>query len=231
MANLVIYGSPVSPFVRKVAGLCIEKGVEYEIEAVDIFNPPEWFVEISPARRIPVMRDRSIAEEGPDGTIADSSAICGYIEKKHPEPALYPADPYDHGRALWYEEYSDSLLAMNGGGGMFRPIFFSLLQGKDADVDTARATWNEKVSPIFDYLDRQLEDREYLVGDALSIADISVTTCMMQIALVADMKLDNWSNLAAHYERMTARDSIAGPFEKAERFVRKTMPERISLDQ
>ena len=231
MADLVIYGSPVSPFVRKVAALCIEKGVDFEVDAVDVFNPPEWFVEISPARRIPVMRDRSIAEEGTEGTIADSSAICGYIEKKHPEPALFPADPYAHGRALWYEEYSDSLLAANGGGGIFRPVFFSLLQGKEPDAETARATWNEKVRPIFDYLDSQLEGRDYLAGDRLSIADISVTTCMMQIALVADMKLDDWSNLAAHYERMTARDSIAGPYEKAERFVRKSLPERISLSQ
>lgn len=229
MADLVIYGSPVSPFVRKVAALCIEKGVDFEVDAVDVFNPPEWFVEISPARRIPVMRDRSIAEEGTHGTIADSSAICGYIEKKHPQPALYPADPYDHGRALWYEEYSDSLLAMNGGGGIFRPVFFSLLQGKEPDVDTARTTWSDKVRPIFDYLDAQLKGRDYLAGDALSIADISVTTCMMQIALVADMKLDDWSDLAAHYERMTARDSIAGPYEKAERFVRKSLPEPISL--
>lgn len=229
MADLVIYGSPVSPFVRKVAALCIEKGVDFEVDAVDVFNPPEWFVEISPARRIPVMRDRSVAEEGTHGTIADSSAICGYIEKKHPEPALYPADPYDHGRALWYEEYSDSLLAMNGGGGIFRPVFFSLLQGKEPDVDTARTTWSDKVRPIFDYLDAQLKGRDYLAGDALSIADISVTTCMMQIALVADMKLDDWSDLAAHYERMTARDSIAGPYEKAERFVRKSLPEPISL--
>ena len=91
--DLVIYGSPVSPFVRKVAGLCITKGVAYEVEPVNVFDPPQWFRDISPMKRIPVLRDRSVAEEGVAGTLPDSSAICAYIEKKHPAPALYPADP------------------------------------------------------------------------------------------------------------------------------------------
>ena len=79
--DLVIYGSPVSPFVRKVAGVCIEKGVPYEVEAVNVFDPPAWFREISPMKRIPVLRDRSVAEEGIAGTIPDSSAICAFIDK------------------------------------------------------------------------------------------------------------------------------------------------------
>ncbi|MEL7218207.1 MAG: glutathione S-transferase family protein, partial [Pseudomonadota bacterium] len=99
-ADFVVYGSPVSPFVRKVAATCIEKNVAFDIEAVNVFDPPEWFLAISPMKRIPVLRDRSIAEEGVEGTVADSSAICALIEKKHPDPALYPADPYLHGKAL-----------------------------------------------------------------------------------------------------------------------------------
>ena len=43
----------VSPFVRKVAGLCIGKGVPYEVEAVNVFDPPQWFRDISPMKRIP----------------------------------------------------------------------------------------------------------------------------------------------------------------------------------
>ncbi|MEL7446727.1 MAG: glutathione S-transferase family protein, partial [Pseudomonadota bacterium] len=96
--NLVIYGTPVSPFVRKVAAVCLIKQADFEIEAVNVFDPPEWFVEISPMKRIPVLRDRSIATEGVDGTIADSSAICAYVEKKHPETALYPRDAFALGR-------------------------------------------------------------------------------------------------------------------------------------
>jgi glutathione S-transferase len=227
--DLVIYGSPVSPFVRKVAAVAIEKGAAFEIEGVDIFNPPEWFREISPLKRIPVLRDRSVAEEGVAGTIADSSAICAYIEKKHPSPAMYPAEAYAHGRALFIEEFADTSLAMAGGIGIFRPIFFSLLQGKEPDLEKARKSWAEDMPPLLTWLDGALGDSEFFAGDALSIADFAVTCVLAQVALVAEMPLDAYPSLSAHYDRISTRPSVTGTFAKAEGFVRKTLPTRFDL--
>ncbi|MEM7779381.1 MAG: glutathione S-transferase family protein [Pseudomonadota bacterium] len=227
--DLLLYGSPVSPYVRKVAATCIEKSVPFDVEAVNIMAMPDWFIEISPMKRIPVLRDRSIASEGRAGTIADSSAICAYVEKKHPEPAIYPGDPYAHGRALFIEEYADSVIGPTMGGGIFRPIFFSLLQGKEPDLDTATKVWTEDAPPALDYLESALGDEEFFVGDSLSIADIAVSCCFMQGELVAETPLDDWPNLAAHLERMKARPSIAGPFDQADGFIRKALPERINL--
>ncbi|QFT76673.1 glutathione S-transferase family protein [Erythrobacter sp. THAF29] len=228
-SDLVIYGSPVSPFVRKVAAVCIEKNVPFDIEPVNVFDPPEWFLEISPMKRIPVLRDRSIAEEGVAGTIADSSAICAYIERKHPEPSLYCEDAYAHGRALMIEEYVDTTLAATGGLGIFRPIFFAVNQGKEPDVEKARKTWAEDIPPILAFLNTELEGRTFCTGDTLSIADISIACILMQIYLVAEMPLDDYPALAEHFERMRDRPSIAGPFAKADGFIRKALPERFNL--
>ena len=228
-ADLLVYGSPVSPFVRKVAATAIEKGQAFDVEPVNIMDLPDWFVAISPMKRIPVLRDRSIATEGTDGTIADSSAICAYIEKKHPEPAIYPQGAYDHGRALFVEEYADTALAPAVGLGIFRPIFFSLMQGKEPDLDTAKTAWDEKIPPVLDHLEATLGDAEFFAGDSLSIADISVACCFMQGSLVAETPLDNWPKLAAHLARMQARPSIAGPFGQADAFIRKALPERFNL--
>lgn len=227
--DLVFYGSPLSPFVRKCAAVCIEKEVPFEIEAVDVFNPPEWFREISPMKRIPVMRDRSIATEGKAGTIADSSAICAYIERKHREPSLYCKDAFAHGRALMIEEYVDTTLAATGGLGIFRPIFFSLMQGKEPDIGKARQTWAEDMPPILAFLDAELAGKTFCTEESVSIADISIATILMQIALVGEMPLDAYPALAAHYERMRERPSIAGPYAKAEKIVRKALPEPLAL--
>lgn len=227
--DLLIYGSPVSPFVRKAMAMAIEKDVGFDIEAVNIMDMPDWFPEISPMKRIPVLRDRAIAAEGPAGTIADSSAICAYIEKKHPAPALYPDEAYAHGRALFIEEYADTALAPAGGLGIFRPIFFSIMQGKEPDIETARTAWAEKMPPVLDYLESALGDAEFFAGDAMSIADISVVCCFMQIELVAKAPLDNWPALAAHHARITQRPSIAAPYAKAQGFIRKALPEPFDL--
>jgi len=227
--DLLIYGSPISPFVRKVAGVCIAKDVAYEIEAVNVFDPPAAFREISPMKRIPVLRDRSVAEEGVAGTIPDSSAICAYIEKKHPAPALYPADPMAYGEALFIEEFADTSLAMAGGLGIFRPIFFAISKGEEPGLEKARDAWANQLPPIFDVLEARLGGRAYFAGDALSIADITVTTVLMQISLVAQTPLGRWPGLAAHFAAMTALPLIAAPYAAAEKIVRKALPTPFDL--
>ncbi|MBI1402519.1 MAG: glutathione S-transferase family protein [Porphyrobacter sp.] len=227
--DLVIYGSPLSPFLRKVAGVCLTKHVPYDVEAVNVFDPPAWFREISPMKRIPVLRDRSVAEEGVAGTIADSSAICAMIERKHPAPALYPQDPMALGEALFIEEYADTALAMAGGLGIFRPIFFAISKGEEPGLDKARETWATQLPPVFDVLEARLAGRAFFAGDALSIADITVACVLMQVSLVAETPLDKWPALAAHFAAMQDLPAIARPYAAAETIVRKALPTRFDL--
>ena len=227
--DLVIYGSPVSPFVRKVAGVCIIKGVDYEVEAINVFAPPQWFRDISPMKRIPVLRDRSVAEEGVAGTIADSSAICAFIEKKHPAHALYPEAPMALSEALFIEEYADTALAMAGGLGIFRPIFFAVSKGQEPDLDKARDAWANQLPPVFDVLEARLDGRAFFAGDALSIADITVACVLMQVSLVAETPLDRWPALSAHFAAMQALPAIAGPYTAADTMIRKALPTRFDL--
>jgi len=227
--DLVIYGSPISPFVRKVAGVCIAKGVPYEVEAINVFAPPAWFHDISPMKRIPVLRDRSVAEEGVAGTIADSSAICAFIEKKHPAPALYPDNPMALGEALFIEEYADTALAMAGGLGIFRPIFFAITKGEEPGLDKARDAWANQLPPIFDVLEKRLDGRAFFAGDALSIADITVACVLMQISLVAETPLARWPGLAAHFAAMRGLPLVAEPYAAAEKMVRKALPTPFDL--
>ena len=72
MNDLLIYGMKGSPFVRKVQVVLAEKGLPYDFEMASPFPAPDWFVAINPAKRIPVLRDRSVGAEGVAGTIPDS---------------------------------------------------------------------------------------------------------------------------------------------------------------
>jgi glutathione S-transferase len=161
-ADLAIYRIKGSPFVRKVQVLLAEKSIEYELEGVNIFPAP------------------------------DSSAICAYLERKHPEPARYPKEAFAYGRALWLEECADSELASLVGLGMFRPLS--------------------------DYLDREIGDHEFLVGDAISIADIAVATQFVNLRFAGgSVDAARWPKLAAYVERMQARTSFAARIEDESR--------------
>lgn len=229
-ASLVLYGSPLSPFQRKVEALLALKGLAYDCEDVSVMAMPDWYMEISPLGRIPSLRDRAIAEEGPAGTITDSSAICGYLEKKQPEPAVYPADPYDYGRALWLEEYADTGMAMAGGMGLFRPIIFNLFAGKEPDLDTARKTWNEKLPPLYDYLEQQLDGGSHFIGDRITIADIAVASQMAQTDMLAGLPDEaRWPALVAHYRMIKAHDCFQRNSAGCDRILAKLVPEKFDL--
>ncbi len=177
--SLTLYGSPLSPFVRKTRVVLAEKGLDYTLDPVNVFAPPPEFLAISPLKRIPVLRDTSV---GPDATLPDSSAICAYLEKKQPEPALYPDVPFDYARALWFEEYADSELASLFGTGVFRPVVVNILMGKGPDREAADKTMTEKLPRLFDYLNREIGDNAFFVGGRFSVADIAVATHFVNLA-------------------------------------------------
>lgn len=217
MPDLIVYGLPGSPFVRKVLTAIAEKGVDAELQPTSPFGkPPDWFLEINPAKRIPVLRDRSIGTEGVPGTIPDSSAICAYIEKKHPEPPLYPSDPFEYGRAVWFEEFADSELAGVIGMHIFRPIFFPLLAGGESDVEAARKGFNEILPGKLDYLETMIRGREFFVGEAFGIADIAIGCQLGSLELAGGSIEDaRWPELADFWRRTGARPSVEAEMDNA----------------
>ena len=59
MSDFIVYGSPLSPFVRKVEAVLECAGQAFDFENINIMDMPDWFLEISPLRRIPVLRDKT----------------------------------------------------------------------------------------------------------------------------------------------------------------------------
>jgi glutathione S-transferase len=207
--DLVLYGAVLSPFVRKAEVVLREKGIEFESVGLNV-PVPDWFKEINPAAKMPALRDKDIAAEGPAGVIPDSSAICAYLERAVPLPALYPNDAFGYGRAMWFEEYADSELGGRVGMGIFRPVVFPMFAKQEPDLETARKAATESLPLVFDYLEGELAGREYLLGDALSIADISVVTQLvnLNLAVVIPMQ-DRWPQLVGLYQRLIERPSFA----------------------
>lgn len=229
MADLVLFGTPVSPFVRKIQVVLAHAGAEYDFEDVNIMAMPDWFIEISPARRIPVLRDRTVGKDGISGTIPDSSAISLFLDRRF-AIGLYGKTAYDAGRVAWLEEYADTVMALPAGMEFFRPILFPRFAGKDPDLATARKTWHEKFPRLFDYLESVLDGGDYLVGGAYTLADIAVGCQMTQIDLVAGLPdRGRWPALVKHTEAMKQRPGFAENLLTCSKMLRRVLPEKVDL--
>jgi glutathione S-transferase len=215
--TITLYGAALSPFVRKVRVALAEKGIPYTHDPVSPFAPPEEFLAISPLKRIPVLRDDS---EGPNATLPDSSAICAYLERKHPTPALYPAQAFAYGRALWLEEYADSDFIATAGGGLFRPIVVSRLMKQEPNQALADDTWANKMPRFLDYFEKELNGRAHFIGDTLTIADIAVASPFVNSAHAGYWPdAARWPALVRFLKTMHARPSFAASIAEERKLI------------
>ncbi len=214
---LIVYGSSLSPFVRKVRVVLAEKGLDYTIEHISPFAPPPWFLDISPLKRIPVLRDTDRPEPN---TLPDLSVIAQYLEHKSPNPRLYPADPFACGQAMWLEEYADTLVAQCMGLGLFFERVVKKLIGGQCDEAVVATTLKEKLPPILDYLEKAVRGRRFLVGDAFSIADIAVATMLVNFSHAGEqLDAERWPELSRFAAEMHARPSFKVCIDEERRFL------------
>jgi glutathione S-transferase len=203
-----VYGANASPFVRKVRVFLTEKGIPYDLEPVFPFGAGPEFKKMSPLGRIPAFRDG-------DRTLADSSVICAYVERTHPTPPLYPSDAYDYARALWFEEYADGGLITVAGSVFFQKFVAPRFFNRPTDEAIVTKALDEGLPPMFDYLENEVGNREFLVGPTFSIADVGICTIFVDLDHVrVHVDGKRWPKLAAYVARIHARPSFKALIEE-----------------
>ncbi len=198
----VLHGVNLSPFVRKVRFALAEKGITVDQEPVVPFGVSDEFKKISPLGKIPVYTDGDLA-------LPDSSVIIDYLEHVHPEPALYPADPAERGRALFYEEYGDTKLTNALSTVFFQRYVRKNFFNEEADEEVVRHAIEEEIPQVLDYLSAQLGESDYLVGNRFGIADIAMTSSFVNARLGGwSIDADRWPTVAAYVDRVFSRPAI-----------------------
>jgi glutathione S-transferase len=169
-----LFGAPVSPYVRKVLAYALEKGLPLELVPQGLGDPSPEFLACSPFRKMPGFSDG-------DFQISDSTAIITYLEAKHPEPAMLPADPENRARTIWFEEFADTMMTAAFGKIFFNRIVAPKFMGRAGDEDAAKAGEAE-LPALFDYLESVIPASGHLVGDRLTLADIAVASPFVNLA-------------------------------------------------
>jgi glutathione S-transferase len=198
----VVYGAPVSPFVRKVRVALAEKNIPYELKPVLPGSDDPQFRRLSPLGKVPAFSDDQVG-------LADSSVICAYLDKRYPAPALLPAEPATYACALWLEEYADSVLFhICTEGVFFERIVKVHMRGVPADEATVAAAL-ARLPGACDYLETQCVEGA-LGGASLTLGDIAVATQFVNLGYGGEqVDAARWPRLAQFLQRTLARPSFA----------------------
>jgi glutathione S-transferase len=221
---IVIYGSSLSPYVRKTLVFAAEKGIEVENRITGPGSDPDPdFLACSPFRKIPALKDG-------DFQVCDSTAIVTYLDAIKPEPELIPADPRLKARTIWLEEFADTILIPAGARVFFNRVVAPLFLGRPGDLAAADKAEREELPPLYDWIETQIPESGFLVGDRFTLADIAVASPFATLARL-DMAPDaeRTPRLAAFLASIHGRPAFARLITAEKAFVdgfrqRQTQP-------
>jgi glutathione S-transferase len=171
---MILFGAPVSPYVRKVLVYAAERGIALELVPVGLGDPNPDFLAASPFRKMPALKDG-------DFSISDSTAVITYLEAKNSDGALIPSDAQARARVIWFEEFADTILAAAGGKIFFNRVVSPKFLGKPGDEEAARQGEKDML-PCCDYLESVIPGSGFLVGDRFTLADIAVASPFVNAA-------------------------------------------------
>ncbi len=213
---MIVYGSSMSPYARKVLAFAAEKGIEVETRPIGLGSQDPEFRAASPFGKIPALRDG-------DFTLADSSAIVAYLEAVKPDPALIPAEPKARARTIWFDEFADTIMGACGTKMFFNRIVAPRFLKREGDLAVAEKAECEELPPILDYLEGAITESGFLVEDRLTLADIAVASPFANFRHL-NLPIDErrYPKLKAFVEKILDRPSFKQWVDRETAFLART---------
>ena len=187
-----------SPYARKVRIALAEKNIPFELITEVPWNSDTSVPQYNPLEKLPVL----LLDDG--GAVYESAFILEWLEKKYPEPALMPAETDA------YLEARRFMVLADGVCDAFLIYFFETLRAPEHQSAPWIARQLRKIERGVAALARDIGDRDYAVGDRLSLADISVIAPLGWFAVrfpAFDWR-GKYPNLARYYDRLNERPSF-----------------------
>lgn len=179
------------PFVQRSVITLLEKEVDFDIRYIDLANPPQWFLDISPFGKVPALRVG-------DNTLFESAVINEYLDDIYP-PSMHPSDPLQ--RAInksWIEFGSEMLFAQ------YRYYSAKTEDDFHLNLDDLK----HKIKQLNDKLDKV----PFFNGDKFSLIDAAYAPLFTRLALLESMinnsLYEEAPKVALWAERLITRETV-----------------------
>lgn len=196
-----LYHYPLSPFSRKVR-LCLgEKKIEVGLVEERYWEQDADFLRRNPAGKVPVLKMGS-------RTMSDSIAICEYLDETHPNPALFPknAEARCEVRRLvgWFDDkFYHEVTAKLIGERVYRKVM-----GTGYPDSTNVKAGAKAVKYHLDYMARLLDERRWLAGNDMTMADFAAAAQLSCLDYTSDVDWNRHEVLKDWYAKIKSRPAF-----------------------
>ena len=198
-----LYHVPLSPFCRKVRLVLAEKRVEVELVEERYWEQDPDFLRRNPAGKVPVLRM--------DGRImAESQAICEYLDEVIPEPPLLPRKPEDRYEVrrlcAWFDDKFHHEVTANL---LYERVNKKITKMGYPESRNVKAG-AKAVKYHLDYMHWLLDQRRWLAGDSMSLADFAAAAHISALDYISDVDWNRSANVKDWYAKIKSRPAFRG---------------------
>lgn len=196
-----LYHVPLSPFCRKVRLSLAEKKVEVELIEERYWEQDSAFLRRNPAGKIPVLKLDNL-------TMAESTAICEYIEETRPDPPLLPKDPaarFEVRRLVgWFDDKFHREVTANL---LYERVNKRLTGEGYPDSKNVKAG-TKAIKYHLDYMTWLLDHRRWLAGDVMTLADFAAAAQMSALDYISDVDWNRSQSVKDWYAKIKSRPAF-----------------------
>lgn len=198
-----LFHYPLCPFSRKVRIALAEKKLEYEDRIELYWERREEFVLLNPSGDVPVLVDANGA------TLADSTAICEYLEETHRDPPLLPAEADNRAEVRrlvgWFDVKFHGDVTRNL---VEEKVIKRMSPAKGAPDSKAIRAGFANIHQHLEYIAWLTERRTWLAGPQYSLADVAASAQISCLDYIGDVPWDRHPGAKDWYARVKSRPSF-----------------------
>jgi RNA polymerase-associated protein len=198
---MVLYSGTTCPYSHRCRFVLFEKGMDFQIVDVDLFNKPEDLAVMNPYNQVPVLVERDLV-------LHESNIINEYIDERFPHPQLMPADPVMRARAR--------LMLYNMEKELFDHVE-ALESGKEKPMEKARQHIADRLielSPVF-------TKTKHMLGDDFTMLDVALAPLLWRLDHYGIKLGKTAAPLQKYAERIFSRPAFIEALTASEKVMRK----------
>ncbi|MEK9872728.1 MAG: glutathione S-transferase N-terminal domain-containing protein [Betaproteobacteria bacterium] len=198
---MTLYSGTTCPFSQRCRIVLFEKGMDFQVVDIDLFDKPEDLAVMNPYNRTPVLVERDLI-------LYESNIINEYIDDRFPHPQLMPADPVMRARArLFLFRFEDELFSN----------IEALERGTQKQADKARGLIRDsltQIAPVFAH-------QKYMLGDEFSMLDVAIAPLLWRLDFYGIQLPRPGAPLMKYAERLFSRPAYIEALTASEKMMRK----------
>ena len=198
---MVLYSGTTCPFSHRCRFVLFEKGMDFEIRDVDLFNKPEDISVMNPYGQVPILVERDLI-------LYESNIINEYIDERFPHPQLMPADPVQRGRAR--------LLLLNFERELF--VHVEALEKQDVKkMDKSRVLVRDRLAQLAPVVTKN----KFMLGEEFSMIDVALAPLLWRLEYYGIELPKTAAPVQKYAERIFSRPAFFEALTPPEKIMRR----------